>query len=662
MNHAVGRIRSLFFLLLTSFASIVVFAADFPPVNPEELKIASCPKQPGAPAYVLYREETDDDELHYHQVYERIKILTEEGRRQADVQIPYYYKGYTIADIHGRTTHPDGSTVTMETKPFEKVIVVGQDLRYKVKAFTLPDVEVGSVIEYRYVLRYADDRVVPARWYISDDLYQEELHFSFKPAPMSEHRYVVLSHGEAAKTVAWTWYTPHNEEPKRIISGKYEMTLKDVPAFLKEEYMPPSDVLKYHVFFYYSSGFYGIADFWREQGKYWNKDLEKFTAKHSLVDDQVAKLVGSSETPEQKVRKLYAFAQSLENTTYKQQRSAEEMKALGLKQSRGADDVLAQKSGNDDEITRLFIAMVRRAGIPAYAARVTARDDSYFMDSLLEFDQLNHELAIVQLNGKEVFLAPGIPYVPFGQLHWKVTDCRGIRQTPNGKTDFVSTPGSNYTENLRRRNVKLAAPQIGPATGTVTVEYRGQQAIIHRLNARDTDAAGRTKMLEDEVRGWLPADAEVKLVNSPEWENAEKPLQAVFEVSCNIFAAAGHRTLVPVHILQMNSAPLFSHAERLNKIYFSYPYAELDETRITLPEGLQLERIPEAVKNKLDFAAYITDYAKNGREFIAGRQLVMGLELFDVKQYKTLKSFYDDAHTQDQSQAVIQGSNHASGN
>jgi hypothetical protein len=203
---------------------------------------------------------------------------------------------------------------------------------------------------------------------------------------------------------------------------------------------------------------------------------------------------------------------------------------------------------------------------------------------------------------------------------------------------------------------------VGPASGTLTVEYKGQHAITHRLEARDTDAAGRTKMLEDEVQHWLPADAEVKLVNSPEWENAEKPFQAIFEVHCNIFVSAGHRTLVPTHLLEMNSQPRFPHAERVNKVYFAYPYAEIDETRVTLPEGMQVESLPQPVRNKLDFAAYIADYKKGTRDFVAGRQLVIGLEMFEPKDYHTLKSFYDEAHTHDQSQAVIQGSSHAPGN
>src|SRR5512146_789819 len=68
----------------------------FGPVSQEELKMTSEPMAPGAPAILLYREVERDDvadkgrdyQVHEHS-YKRIKILTEEGRKYADVEIPF---------------------------------------------------------------------------------------------------------------------------------------------------------------------------------------------------------------------------------------------------------------------------------------------------------------------------------------------------------------------------------------------------------------------------------------------------------------------------------------------------------------------------------------------------------------------------------------------
>lgn len=61
---------------------------DWPPITPDERSMTSLPEQPGA-AVVLLREDVTDDPHNNRTVYMRIKILTEPGRNQADVEIPY---------------------------------------------------------------------------------------------------------------------------------------------------------------------------------------------------------------------------------------------------------------------------------------------------------------------------------------------------------------------------------------------------------------------------------------------------------------------------------------------------------------------------------------------------------------------------------------------
>jgi len=314
----------------------LAFAADFPPVNPAELKITSLPSQPGAPAFILEHEEHDDDQMHFHSVYMRIKVLTEAGRENANVELPYNDRNFDISGVHGRTIHADGTIIPFEGKPFEKVVVKGKDIRYKVKAFTMPDVQVGSIIEYKYELRYEDDMLFAPKWTLQEDMYQQKVHFIFKPW----NRDVIMAHGRIGSGYAWTWHTPHNEQP---VKGRdtIEITLKDVPPFVEDEYMPPADILKYYVFFYYQSA-RSSDEFWKDEGKFWSKDVEHFANKSDVLASTLSGIVTPSDTPEQKVRKIYAFVTKLENTSYLPDRSAQEQKALGLKENKSVADVLRQ--------------------------------------------------------------------------------------------------------------------------------------------------------------------------------------------------------------------------------------------------------------------------------------------------------------------------------
>ena len=100
--------------------------ADWPPISAEELKMTELPQHKGAPAVVLLREEVADDTNNYHSVYMRIKVLTEAGRRYADVEVPYSRRGFRIDSISGRTIHADGSAVPFDGKTFDKVVVKGK--------------------------------------------------------------------------------------------------------------------------------------------------------------------------------------------------------------------------------------------------------------------------------------------------------------------------------------------------------------------------------------------------------------------------------------------------------------------------------------------------------------------------------------------------------
>ena len=82
-------LRRLFVLVsilgsLLSSAHLSFAGVGFQPISPEELKMTSEPKAPGAPAIILYRQVDRDDSGNtaHEDNYYRVKILTEEGRKE----------------------------------------------------------------------------------------------------------------------------------------------------------------------------------------------------------------------------------------------------------------------------------------------------------------------------------------------------------------------------------------------------------------------------------------------------------------------------------------------------------------------------------------------------------------------------------------------------
>jgi transglutaminase-like putative cysteine protease len=633
-------------------------AQEFGPPSPEELKITSVPEQPGAPAVVLFHEQICDDNLHYCSVYKRIKILTEAGiQKYSDVSL-YSYRGYSVAEVRARTVHADGAIVNFEGKPFDKSVYKGHGVRLNVKSFSVPDVRVGSIIEYRYFYRYPDEVFAsPPRWVLQDELFQKHVHFTYVPSSIvygGSSRYLVNEHGTIVG-VGWTGRLPNGVAPKVIELPKtqVELDMQNLPPFIEEDHTLPTSELKWNVQIYYRTTETRDA-WWRNEGKIWNKSVEKFVGKTDGLNDVVAKITVPTDTPEQKVKKLYAFVKTLDNYTYLPERSQQEQKTLGLQQNRGASDVIRQKGGYRDEITRTFIALIRSAGVPAYAMRVGDRSEQIFEKSYLDTAQFDVEIAIVQLDGKDVFLDPGTRYAPYGLLNWRYTGCGGMRQVAKG-TDFAQSPMPAYMDALTKRAVRVTLKEDGSADGSMAVLFGGQEALIRREDASKTDDAGRKKLLEDELRSWLPGGAQVTLTKGPQWDAIESPLIAEFKVSTPLAVSAGHRWTIPVNLLHVNETPMFPHAERVNHIYLNYPFREIDDVGITVSSNIQVETLPQSEELKLKYALCNTQRSQNGQQIVAKRDFVLAEMAIPVTEYKELKAFYDKVKSVDEEQAVLRG-------
>ena len=80
--------------------------------------MADDPANPGAAAVILWREVTTDDVKGMSTEYQRIKVFTDEGKKYADIEIPYVEHFSKVEDIQARTIRPDGTTVDFQGQIF----------------------------------------------------------------------------------------------------------------------------------------------------------------------------------------------------------------------------------------------------------------------------------------------------------------------------------------------------------------------------------------------------------------------------------------------------------------------------------------------------------------------------------------------------------------
>jgi len=202
--------------------------------------MTSEPMAPGAPAIILFRQVDRDDRASNYSArednYVRIKILTEEGRKFGNVELPYWEGAEKIVDIKGRTQNPDGAIVNFDGKVFEKRLVKARGIRYSAKIFALPEVRIGSIIEYSYRVEWG--WVYDSSWILSQDLFTKKARFSLKPSPF----FVLRMGGRVPPGLA------PKMGPDRVI----RMEASNIPAFQTEDFMPPEGELQARVDFIYS--------------------------------------------------------------------------------------------------------------------------------------------------------------------------------------------------------------------------------------------------------------------------------------------------------------------------------------------------------------------------------------------------------------------------
>jgi len=636
-----------FIFLAASFRMRTADADEWQPISPADLQLTSVPEAPGAPAVILYRQVDRDDNSRTGNEYNyvRIKILTEEGRKYGDVELPYFKGQGTIHGLKARTIRPDGTIANFDGKVFDKTIVKAKGVKYLAKTFTLPEVQVGSIIEYHYTDNLQEGLVFDSHWILSEELFTRQAKFSLKPY--------------AQFALAWSWPAglPAGTAPPKDEHGMIRLETQNVPAFLIEDYMPPENQLKMRVDFSYSedSPEQDPDKFWKKQGKKLDARVETFIGKKKALEQAVAQVVAANDTPEMKLRKLYTRAQQVRNTSYEAEKSEQEQKREKEKEIGNVEELLKAGRGNARQINWLFVGLARAAGFEADSVYLSERSQYFFNPKLMNLSQLNSDVTVVKLDGKEVFCDPGTKFAPFGLLPWEETLVKGLRLNKDGGTWVdTSLPASTESKIARKADLKMSQDD-GSLSGKLTMTFSGLEALWRRTEMRDQDDTERKKFLEDQVREYIPAGIDVELTNRPDWATPSMTLVAEYDLKVPGWAsAAGRRALLPFGLFSASEKQVFDHTNRVHPVYFHYPFEKDDDVAIQLPLGWQVSSVPKELTKDEKIVMYLRKVEDDKGTLHLTRLLRSDLLMIDAKNYPALRNFYQLVRTGDEEQIILQ--------
>lgn len=641
------RMSRLLFLCSVAFGFVMVSSApapaQFQEPTKDELQMTADPKVPGAKAVYLYYEDVQDDGSSSSRTYyERVKVLTEKGKELATVR--YTHDPKTKFEVWGRTIHKDGTVIPLTDKPSDLVEFKTKGMQLNSVVFTLPSVEVGSILEYRVKFKY-DTYGPDPTWMIQQGVFVHKAHFSFKSALPVNH---IDRLGNGLKVV----------DDKH---GTCTLDATDVAPLPDEEWLPPMNTLKWKVDFFYTT-FKSTKEFWDYAGKTWAEVVNEYTRPTSELKRAVADMVVPADSETVKAQKIYAAVMKLENTDFTREKTKQERKKEKIKDIHNAQDVWRNQSGSGDEIALLYVALARTAGLNVAPMKVVDRSRALFDEGLLNSGQLDDYIAVAKLDGQEVYLDPGQKMCPFGLLHWKHTLAKGFRLDDKNAT-IDRTPSPTYKTANLVRVADIAIDPAGSVTGDIRYVLQGQEAMRWRQIALENGEDEVKKKFNKWLQENLPEGVQGEFGHFLSLDDYNSNLVAIARVSGTLGAVTGKRFFLPGQFFESKSKQPFVEEKREIPVDVHYARVEQDQVTYRLPAGFGFESGPRT--NNINWPAHAvfsiaTTEAANKVGVV--RKLVYGYTILGPTEYADLRSFYQKVAEADQQQLILTRSSGSSGN
>ena len=562
----------------------------------------------------------------------RIKILKKEGLEWANFDIPLSKKYDNITSIKGMTYNLEkGKIVKTKLKSDGKFLKSNSKYLQTYK-LTLPNVKVGSVIEYSYSIRSKYFFNLKT-WYFQKSI----------PVKWSEYRanipefyhYKKLSKGYLAFKIDTKEYRTGTFPSKNTYSiEKFRWAISNAPAFKKEPYMTTSKN-------FLSAIEFELGGIQQPQGAYenytgtWEK-INKELLESPYFGDQlkgggflketVAKINTDAKSDADKMDMAFDFIKKHmkwndRNTKYV---------------NTSLRSAFKEKKGNVADINLMLVLLLKKLELQADPVILSTRNNGMIFHTQPNMSKFNYVVAKVKIGEKDYLLDATEPLCPC-----KILPYRCI----NGQGRIISAKGSSWIElspkmpHKQITSSKLALNDDGELIGQVSDSHQGYSALSIRKHFEDKTVDELKTSLEEDNQGLSLEEFEI--INQ---DDIEKTLQIKTEVEITdkVEDAGDLIYLNPMLYEQIKKNP-FTLEERKYPVDYGHAYDEIYSIEISLPEGCNVESKPENMRMALPGKAGSYTYSIQvlGSKIILMSRLKITKPMFSFNEYPNLKEFYN---------------------
>ncbi len=497
--------------------------------------------------------------------YIKIKILSKEGLDWANARIPFYYRENIekVKNIVGQTINmsSNGQVKITTLKP-DQIFTKKVNRYYKVETFTLPNVKVGSIIEYQY------DLYTYAPTNLDDWIFQDKiptLYSSLESKFSGKFRYHVVLRGERiekkyppAKGMTNIWALENlpamRKEPFVNNHWKYAERLK----FYAESFMPRSVLVKrildQDAFSPYAQRRFGSA----------RKILKKLSLQ-GLNTKQKIELIYN------KVRDHFIW-----NERYGRYPNQSLRTAWKTQQANGAG------------INLWLATLLKNAKFEAFPILISTQANGKIWQAFPFSSQFNHLIVAVKIDQKYIFMDAKNKNLPCGLLPIEDLNEVGFILNPDF-AKFIPLKSSQPTQTR-----VFATLDVAKGTASVNVNLQGQQAYQARKHLTKSNA----KKAFDNKLSLNNEELPLDKASAKNLDHLSKPVQLTAEYHMEEAPDLANILYIkPILWNEYKDNP-FKAPQRLYPIEFNYPFEDIYQLNLTIPKGYQVESVPKNVNTK----------------------------------------------------------------
>jgi hypothetical protein len=583
--------------------------------------------------------------------FKRIKILKKSTFSSlGDIKIQYQQNAFAdgLLKLDAQVIQPNGTIKKLvDTSDF----FTEQNSRNNFTTkFAFPNLQEGSIIEYRYQTLSYNNPFTLTDWYFQDDVPTRHSELFLSLPQSFEYQFICqgekkpnLDKLDEGSRVTLFLYSIANSNTSRF-------SMDSISAMKTESYVTTKDNYRSRIRFQLSR--YLLPD-----GKIenvvnsWEKLAESLT-KHELLGKQylkkgnskdvwraVKKEINDTMSVETKIKTIYTYL--AKNVTW----IDNDFNAFA---DADLDVAFKKRRANSAELNLMLIACLRQADIEAVPMLISTRENGVPIPSYPMVRQFNHLICYTEATGKPLLLDVGTIHRPMGVLRSVSLNGQGwILQGANSRWVTIVPPLS--TQML---SATFSLSDNGSLKGSMIWQHTGYNAVNELLtNQNDEKNEHFRKKLATDFTGIIIDSIKIKGQN----DHKANLKQAVFCTIENAATVANDLIyLKPTLKTEFDQSP-FRLAERNYPVEFAHPFRDEFIMNLTLPTNYEVEDMPQSVKATLGEKGGQFEYTATKTE--TGVQLSIKIEVkqlnFEVKDYGIVKAFFNQIAAKQAEQIVL---------